>query len=764
MKFFLRLSCSALFLLATSLGAAAPSPAGRTKVVYWEKWTAFEQVSIQKLVDKFNASQEKIWVDLVVVSGIDQKTLVATAGGVPPDISGLWEHNIPAFAEKNALTALDEFLPGSGIGPETYIPAAWHVCTYKGKTWGLISTPAPIALHWNKKLFREAGLDPERPPRTFAEMDEFSRKLVKTDPKTGHITQMGFVPMEPGWWQWSWGYFFGGGLWDGGAKVLADTPENEKAFEWIQSCSKLNGVDAVQVFRSGFGNFASPQNPFMNGTLAMIMQGVWFGRYISEYAPNLEWGAAPMPVLKAGAAPVTWLACDMLVIPHGAKHPKEAFEFMAFLTRQENIEELNLAHAKTSPLRKVSDHFYAVHKNPYIRMFQKLSWSPNATAAPQMSIFKEYDNEMKAAVEEVWLMKKTPALALVNVQERIQKSWDRELERRKHPSSNSIRLLPLSLTALLVLGLGLALWRQERQDYAATRAGRIRGKLRRGLLFASPALLGLLAFTLYPLACALVYSFCDYSVLETPRWIGLANFKELAQDELFWRSMKNTFYYALMAIPMSLLVALACALLLDSNVRGVNSFRTFFFLPVVTPLVANAIVWMWIFNTQYGVLNHVLETITFGLIKSVPWLTDVHFAMPSLVLMGFWGVGNTVVILMAGLQEVPVSLYEAAELDGAGWWRKIWSIAVPSISPVLYFSMVMGIIGSLQVFALPYIMTGGGPARATYFYTMYLWDNAFSYLRMGYACAMAWILFIAILAITSTLKRLTKSQVHYTGD
>jgi multiple sugar transport system permease protein len=253
-------------------------------------------------------------------------------------------------------------------------------------------------------------------------------------------------------------------------------------------------------------------------------------------------------------------------------------------------------------------------------------------------------------------------------------------------------------------------------------------------------------------------------VLTEPRFIGLANFKELAGDALFWASLKNTLYYAALALPLGLILALAAALLLDSNVKGVNAYRAFFFLPVVTPLVANAMVWMWMFNTQYGVINDFLRSISFGWIKGVPWLTDARFAMPSIVLMSFWGIGQTAVILMAALQDVPVSLYEAAELDGAGWARKIWNISIPAISPVIYFNLVMGVIGSLQVFAAPYIMTAGGPARATFFYTMYLWDNAFSYLRMGYACAMAWILFLAIVALTGLLSKASKSSVHYGGD
>src|SRR6185503_15802838 len=163
----------------------------------------------------------------------------------------------------------------------------------------------------------------------------------------------------------------------GAGRMTIDSPENVAAFDWIQGYAKEYGSENLQTFRAGFGNFGSPQNPFMSGTLAMALQGVWMGKYVREYAPNIEWGAAPMPSTKAGEDPVTWLACDILVVPKGAKHPAEAADFIAFVNRQDNIEELNLGHEKTSPLRKVSEDFYRRHKNPYIRMFQKLGWSKN---------------------------------------------------------------------------------------------------------------------------------------------------------------------------------------------------------------------------------------------------------------------------------------------------------------------------------------------------------------------------------------------------
>jgi multiple sugar transport system permease protein len=187
------------------------------------------------------------------------------------------------------------------------------------------------------------------------------------------------------------------------------------------------------------------------------------------------------------------------------------------------------------------------------------------------------------------------------------------------------------------------------------------------------------------------------------------------------------------------------------------------FLPSLTPAVASAMVWLWIFNAQYGILNFILEKLSFGLIGPIAWLGDPKTALPSLILMSAWGVGHTVVILLAAMQDVPTAIYEAADIDGASLWHKVRHITIPLTSPVLYFNAIMGIIGGLQVFSQPYIMTGGGPARATLTYAMRLYESAFTFLRMGYAAAMAWILFLIILALTALAVRVGKSRVHYTG-
>lgn len=288
---------------------------------------------------------------------------------------------------------------------------------------------------------------------------------------------------------------------------------------------------------------------------------------------------------------------------------------------------------------------------------------------------------------------------------------------------------------------------------------KLTSQTRAGLLFAAPWFIGFSVFLFFPLVKAFYNSFTEYTILTPPVWIGLENYSDLMKDELFWKSLGNSFYYALLAIPIGTVVAISLALLLNQKVKGQAFYRTFFFLPSLVPVVPLAILWLWIFNGESGILNAFIEPV-FGFKPN--WLGDVTLAKNVLIVMSTWGVGNAMVIYLAGLQQVPVALYEAADLDGAPAYLKTWKITLPLLSPVIMFNVVMSIIGSLQVFAQPYIMfPGGAPERSTYFFSVYIYDTAFRDNRMGYASAMGWIMFILILALTLFAVKFMDKRVHY---
>lgn len=276
-----------------------------------------------------------------------------------------------------------------------------------------------------------------------------------------------------------------------------------------------------------------------------------------------------------------------------------------------------------------------------------------------------------------------------------------------------------------------------------------------GLLWVSPWLLGLCVFFLLPMGLGAYYSLTDYTMLEAPLWVGLDNYTALLRDPVFHRAVLNTLIYAAFVIPLSVVLALAVAGLLDIDTRLSRLVRVLVFAPTVVPLVASAMIWLWLFNGDHGLINTALSALG---INGPNWLGERGFAMAALIVMALWSIGQPVVIYLAALQDVPRELYEAAQLDGMGPVRRFVHVAMPSIAPAVFFNVIIQTITAWQVFAAPYIMTEGGPDRSTYFYSHYLYDNAFLFQRMGYASAMAWVqlllIALCIMGIYSLTRRL----------
>jgi len=279
-----------------------------------------------------------------------------------------------------------------------------------------------------------------------------------------------------------------------------------------------------------------------------------------------------------------------------------------------------------------------------------------------------------------------------------------------------------------------------------------------GYLFLSPWLLGFLIFLVGPMVASIYLSLTEYKVIKAPVWIGLANYVRMFSDELFYHSMQVTVTYTALSVPLGIVAALGVAVLLNQRIVASGLFRTIFYLPSVISGVAVAIVFAWIFNFRFGILNYFLSLVG---IPGPNWLGHPRWTLWAFVLMSLWGIGGNVIIFLAALQGVPVPLYEAAKIDGAGNWRRFWAITLPMISPAILFVLIMGVIGTFQTFTQSYVMTGGGPANATLFYLFYLYKNAFNWFEMGYASAMAWVLFLVIMVCTLLLWRSSARWVYY---
>jgi len=279
-----------------------------------------------------------------------------------------------------------------------------------------------------------------------------------------------------------------------------------------------------------------------------------------------------------------------------------------------------------------------------------------------------------------------------------------------------------------------------------------------GYIFISPFILGFLLWFLVPAGVALWLTVHDWNLIAPPKYVGAKHLVSMWEDDRFWTSLSVTTTYTLVSVPVGLVLGFGLALLLNTKIRGISLFRTIYYLPSIVPAVANAVLWAWIFNTEYGLANVALRAL--GLPK-IAWLQQPEWALPALILVALWGFGSGMVIYLAGLQGIPDVFYEAAEIDGAGRLAKLRHITIPLVSPVIFFNLIIGIIGSFQVFTIARLVTNGGPQNATLVYVLYMYQNAFQNLKMGYAAALAWVLFLVVVGLTLFVFKYVGSRVHY---
>ena len=296
------------------------------------------------------------------------------------------------------------------------------------------------------------------------------------------------------------------------------------------------------------------------------------------------------------------------------------------------------------------------------------------------------------------------------------------------------------------------------------KASRLEGKRAKyGYIFALPWVLGLLIFYFYPLLSSIFYSFTDFNGIKMQKFVGLSNYQELFKDEVFWISVRNTLFYTVLVVPVGLIFGVSVALLLNMKTKVQGIYRVVAFIPTLVPAVASAIIWQWLLNSQFGLVNYVLYEIGFQ--NPPAWFGSATWAKPAMAIIAQWSLGTTVLTYLAGLQDVPVQYYEAATIDGAGTFTRFRYITLPLLTPVIFFNLIMSMIGAFQQFVLPMMISPTGqPANMMMFYAMYLYRNAFSYLKMGFANSMAWIMFIIVMAFTLIVYTTSSKWVYYMGD
>jgi multiple sugar transport system substrate-binding protein len=409
---------------------SAPPRGGRRRVVieYWEKWTGPEGDALQRVVDRFNHSQNDIWVRRLPVSDIGTKAMVAIGGGSPPDVIGLYSYHVPLYAQAGAALPLDALADGSSrIEPSTYIPSVAQLLSHNGRLYAGISSIYTLALYRNRGVFREAGLDPDMPLSAIDEFTDVASRLTRLN-TSGDIERVGFLPILPSWWPYFWPVMFGGPLYDPARNRATLTDDGTtRTFEWIHSFATRHGSSATASFAQAYNRlYHSSSDPFISGRAAMIVQGPWLSSFIVRESPSLDYVVSAVPTAPGVATPsepAGLVEGDVLIIPRGCPHPREAFTFLLYMQRQDVQEELARAHGKSSPIAACSRDFFTTHPNRYVAMFDAIARSPRVRVLPQTPAWKEYAQLIDVAFDAIWRGADVAA-TLLNAESRAQQLLD----------------------------------------------------------------------------------------------------------------------------------------------------------------------------------------------------------------------------------------------------------------------------------------------------------------------------------------------------
>ena len=733
-----------------------------------------------------------------------QRLLCAIVGGDPPDLVIFDRYAVAEWAARGAFMPLDKFIADDkgqpdGIKPGDYYPACWDEATWEGSVYAIPMGTDNRALYYNKDMLAAAGFKDERgearPPRTWDELADYAVKLSEfvrnSEGKITSIRRIGFIPNYGNAWFYFYSWLNDGALLspDGRTCTLA-SPENVEAMTYVVNLyDKLGGAPLVEAFRSGFQG--GELDPFLTGRVAMKIDGNWVLDGIGSFRRDLNFGVAPAPVpakrLAADDPYISWAGGWSWVIPKGAKHPEEAWKLIKWLASKEATlilhdaaREARQAQGKlfipglnaNKEITQALYRRYLVDDPNVERKFRDAyqvfaNLLPKSRFRPITPVGQFLWNQQVRAMDAATYHRGEVDEVLKRHAAEVQMELDRVYRIRTEPVVDWS--VPLAAYIVLLVAVAFVLWwRHHRQSRSR---GHFRREHRAGVMFALPWLIGFIVFTGGPIVFSFLISFCEYDVLSPGRFVGFENYRYLLTgDPVFWKSVKNT-AFMLIGVPLGMAVSLGLAMLLNQKVKGMSAWRTFFYLPAIMPPVASSLLWIWIFQPTDGILNRLfdlsgLNWLLGRLGADVPilWLQSEHTSKPAIILMGLWSAGAGMIIWLAGLKGIPEHLYEAAEIDGAGRWQKFRHVTLPMLTPYIFFNLLMGMIGTLQIFEQAYIMTSGGPVDSTLFFAYHLFNNAFRFFRMGQACAMAWVLCIIVLIITIIQLRTAKAWVHYESE
>jgi multiple sugar transport system permease protein len=750
------------------------------RVVHWGDDT--EDAIVARLIAGFERKYPDIRIMRVNPGGaeaVTTKVQTMVASGDPPDVFYLGYERVAGWAAKDVLADLEPFIADDEAreDPDALDLNNFYInvvdafrfdgeVTGRGRLYGIPKDFTTVGFYYNKDLFRRAGVpEPALDGWTWDEFIDAARRIGQlTDEKGNPCYGADFV---------TWEAMLRVYCWTCGAQITSD---GFRTFDFLDpqvvaALERLRGwfFEDTRALRSAKTQLETGEEPFLSGRVGLAGP---FGRWkippyreIKDLKWAFDWDFAPLPH-EAGHPPANGIFTTAWAMSQRtAQSPRAdaAWKLIRYLCGEEGqtaIAREGLAiptmisvaesEAFADPALKPDNDQVYLDMVPSAR---PIIWPPDP----------KYLDQFRRPMEEVF---KSGVKTVPQALAQVQKDWEAlkaaDVMQDRYPRmpwglvATGI-LVPLSLLVVVAA----ALWWSRRPSRVALQEEVA------GLGMVSPWVIGFVTFTAFPIVLSLLLAFCRWSGLATldhAEFVGLDNFRQMWHDTGFRNSLRVTLYYAVLAVPLGQILALLAATLMNAEVRGIGLFRAAWYLPSVLAGVAIAILWRWVFHHEHGMLNAMLDPVL-GLwdLHAPRWFEHdaATWGVPAFVIMSFWALGGPMMIYLAGLKGIPQDLYEAAAIDGAGWWRRFRNVTLPMLSPVIFFNVIMALIASFQVFTQAYVMTGGGPGDATRFYVLYLYNNAFDLHEMGYASAMAWLLLLMILALTLFIMRSTRRFVYY---